>query len=63
MGAASRGYYQAYFDYILLNPAIMADYETWSQMQTNEEVKAMPCYPQEGSVAIIDDVIVVKLGE
>ena len=63
LGAASRGYYQAYFDYILLNPAIMADYETWSQMQTNEEVKAMPCYPQEGSVAIIDDVIVVKLGE
>ncbi len=63
LGAASRRYYQAYFDYILLNPAIMAEQEIWSQMQTHEKMKDMPCYPQEGSIAIIDKVLVVKLGE
>ncbi len=63
LGASLRGYYQAYFDYILLNPAIMADSETWSQMQTKDEVIAMPCYPEEGSVEIIDGIIVVKLGD
>ncbi|MCD8376296.1 MAG: glucosyltransferase domain-containing protein [Oscillospiraceae bacterium] len=63
LGAAGRRYYQAYFDYVLLNPAIIADSETWLQMQTDDEVAAMPCYPEEGSVAIIDGVIVVKLGE
>ena len=26
-----------------------------------EEVKAMPCYPADGSVAIIDDVVIVKM--
>ncbi|MBR4706924.1 MAG: glucosyltransferase domain-containing protein [Pseudobutyrivibrio sp.] len=27
------------------------------------EVKKMPCYPNEGSIAIIDDMLVVKMGE
>lgn len=63
LGAAECRFYQAYFDYILLNPAIMADSKTWSQMQTRDEVIAMPCYPEEGSVEIIDGVIVVKLGD
>lgn len=63
LGAAERTYYQAYFDYILLNPAIMADSETWTQMQECDESASMPCYPEEGSVAIIDGVMVVKLGE
>ncbi len=59
----SRGRYQAYFDYILLNPAIMADSEIWSQMQDNDEVVNMPCYPVAGSVAIVDGILIVKMGE
>lgn len=27
------------------------------------EVKAMPTYPNDGSIAIIDDMVVVKMGE
>ncbi len=63
LGTAERFYYCTYFDYILLNPAIMAEPEIWKQMQTNETVNAMPYFPQEGSVAIVDNVLVVKLGE
>lgn len=55
--------YRAYFDYILLNPAIMADSELWLQMQSDSRVTNMPCYPAEGSVAIVDGVLVVKMGE
>ncbi len=63
LNSNARGRYQAYFDYILLNPAIMADEETWSQMQNNDEAVNMPCYPAMGSVAIVDGVLVVKMGE
>ena len=63
LNSNARERYQAYFDYILLNPAIMADGETWSQMQDNDEVVNMPCYPAMGSVAIVDGVLVVKMGE
>ena len=55
--------YSAYFDYALLNPAVMADPNTWDRMHVDSRVTAMPCYPTEGSVAIIDGVMVVKLGE
>jgi len=27
----------------------------------NEEVKEMPCYPDDGAIRIIDGVVVVKL--
>lgn len=62
LGAAGRNYYQAYFDYVLMNPAVIADTDTWNEMQTNSEVDEMPCYPEEGSIAIVDGVLVVKLG-
>lgn len=59
----SRRRYRLYFDYILLNPALLADDETWLQMQNNAEVADMPCYPAEGSIAIVDGVLVVKMEE
>lgn len=58
-----RKRYCAYFDYILMNPAKMADPEIWSQMQTDSRVVAMPSYPEEGCMAFLDGVLVVKLGE
>ena len=61
IGKGSRERYRAYFDYILLNPAIMADSEIWSQMQTDSRVADMPCYPAEGSIAIVDGILVVKM--
>ncbi|MCD8053514.1 MAG: glucosyltransferase domain-containing protein [Lachnospiraceae bacterium] len=62
-GQASRNYYQAYFEYVLLNPAVMAEASVWTELRGSEEVAAMPCYPEEGSFAIIDGVLVVKLGD
>ncbi|MCD8010057.1 MAG: glucosyltransferase domain-containing protein [Lachnospiraceae bacterium] len=60
-GQASRNYYQAYFEYVLLNPAVMAENSVWTELRGSEEVAAMPCYPEEGSLAFIDGVLVVKL--
>ena len=28
-----------------------------------DEVKAMPCYPEDGSIAIIGDTVVIKASE
>ena len=55
--------YQAYFKYVLLNPAMMAEQAVWSRMQDDPRVLAMPVYPAEGSVAMIDDVLVVRFGK
>lgn len=62
-GQASRNYYQAYFDYVLLNPAVMAETSVWNELRGSEEVAAMPSYPEEGSLTFIDGVLVVKLGD
>ena len=52
----------SYFTYVLLNPARMAEQDVWSRMQDDPRVDAMPVYPAEGSVAMVDDVMVVKFG-
>ncbi|MBR1470879.1 MAG: glucosyltransferase domain-containing protein [Lachnospiraceae bacterium] len=57
-----RWSYQAYFDYVLLNPAVMADAGTWSDMQSDPRVREMPIYPAAGSLQMIDGVLVVRLG-
>ncbi len=61
LGAAGRTYYQAYLDYVMLDSAVTAEEETWEAMQRNETVLSMPAYPQEGSICIVDDVLIVKL--
>lgn len=63
LGAAANNYYQSYFDFILQNPAVMADKKTWSQMQEDNRVSDMPCYPEKGSIKILDGTVVIKLGE
>ena len=63
LGAALRTYYQRYFDYVLMNPAVMADAETWDEITANEIVADMPSYPESGSIQLIDGVLVVKLSE
>ena len=39
---------------------VTASHEQMVKLLKNEEVSQMPCYPDAGSIAIIDDVIVVK---
>lgn len=54
---------QTYFRYVLLNPAKMADPDTWEQISLHPEVLAMPTYPADGSIAVTDGVLVVRLSE
>ena len=54
---------QAYFRYVLDNPAVIADSDVISRMETDSWVEAMPSYPEKGSVAMIDGVLVVKLSQ
>ncbi len=57
-------YYDSYFEYVLMNPIDIVNEESILQLETNEKlVKMMPCYPAEGSIQMIDSVLVVKLGE
>ena len=54
--------YAAYFRYILNNRAVMADSDTWNRMQKDPRVRAMPCFPEEGCMQMVDDVFVIKMG-
>ncbi len=58
----SRDAYQALFSYVLYNPAVMADEETWESIQLDPRVTDMPNYPDEGCMAMVDGVLVVKFG-
>ena len=63
LGAAEQTYYRAYFSYILHNPANIADSVTWDKMQNDERVIGMSCYPKKESMSMIDNIMVIKLGE
>lgn len=53
---------RTYFQYVLNNPALIASGSVWEGMQTDSRVSEMPCYPSDGCIAMIDGVLVVKLG-
>ena len=54
---------QAYFDYVMSLPIVMADSGTLTRLMADESVRAMPCYPEEGFLAFYDGTLVVKLGD
>ena len=54
---------QAYFDYVMSLPIVMADSETQARLQSEDSVRAMPCYPTEGFLAFYDGTLVVKLAD
>ena len=60
---AQRDRFQAYFDYVLGTPIKLLEEDAWNHMQIDPRIADMPCYPSEGCIAVIDDVLVVKLGE
>lgn len=41
----------------------LADHQTVRNLADSEEVKAMPCYPNAGSIRIIGDTVAIKFGE
>ena len=40
-----------------------ADADTWARLQRDPRVLAMPAYPADGCVQVLDGVAVVRLGE
>lgn len=65
-GDSSKYYYnayKAYFNYILQYPVVFCDDETHAELKANCEVEKMPVFPSDGSIAYVNDVLVVKLGE
>ncbi len=58
---AAQERFVKYFSIVLANPINIADKETWNAVQDNEEVKEMPCYPNDGCMKMINGVLVVKL--
>lgn len=61
IGAPEKSRFQAYFDYILNIPVVLADDYHWFAGIYNEETANMPCFPAAGSVAMQGDMLVVKL--
>ena len=55
--------YAAYLRWVLNSPAVTADTGTWTALQTDPRVLAMPCYPADGCIRDLDGVFVIKLGE
>lgn len=63
IGPVARWRYEAYFMYFLRSPVVIAEDAVWSQMQRAEELSSMPAYPKEGSMQMVDGVLLVKLGD
>ena len=38
-------------------------YEEIRMLMEKQEVRDMPCYPDEGSIRVVDDIVVVKMTE
>ena len=53
-------YYKPYFDIVLRTDINIADSETADEITLTDEAKAMPVFPAEGSVKVIDGTVVVK---
>jgi len=54
--------YKAYFNYVLQTPARFCPDEVHHQLKTDERVSAMPAYPHKDCMAMIDGVMVIKMG-
>ena len=59
----ARDRYQAFFDYMMGLPILLADEDTWNAGALMEATLQMPVYPAKGSIQMIDDVLYIKLGK
>ena len=53
---------RSYFQTVMNYPVSVPGGDVFRQIREDSRVKAMPAYPQDGSVAMIDGTMVVKLG-
>lgn len=55
--------YKAYFKYMLNYPINIIDEETRIALKENDIVEEMPSFPEKGCIKMVEDVLVVKMGE
>lgn len=55
--------YRAYYEYYMGDLDVLADDETWIRICKDEAVKNMTNFPNAGSMKLINNVMVVKLGD
>ena len=58
----SKDRFQAYFDYMMGMPILLAEDSLWINAERLEAVQKMPVYPAFGFTQMIDGVMFVKLG-
>lgn len=63
LGAAAPSWYDRYFEYKLHYDILTVDNSELDEYQKSDLVKSMPVFPEEGCMQIVDDVLIVKLGE
>lgn len=54
--------YKAYFKYVMNYPIRLCDEKTVAAIKENEYVKNMPHFPDKDSIAMVDGIMVVKMG-
>lgn len=54
--------YEAYFKYVLQYPIQFCTNEDWKKLKKDSRVEEMPAYPENGYIKMIDDILVVKMG-
>ncbi len=54
--------YKAYFRYVLNTPVTICTDEQHNELMARDEVRAMPAYPAGDCMAMVDGVLVVKMG-
>lgn len=55
--------YEAYFRYILNIPVKLCTEEQRTELWKEAEVEEMPIFPEEGSIEMVNGILVVKMGE
>jgi len=55
--------YPIYYQYIMQLPIKLCDEQRKTELLEDEQVKQMPVYPQSGSIQMVEDTLVVKMGE
>lgn len=54
--------YKAYFEYVLQCPVRFCSDEVHAQLSEDDRVQALPAFPQDGYMEMIDGILVIKMG-
>ena len=62
LGASQSDYYEAYFENVLMIDVNVACDKTAEKYENDSRIDDMPVYPNKDSIQMVDDVLIVKLG-